>query len=171
MESDSARASSAAEARFRINDANSLPRVVKVVALDGPSRAVVERLAQRSWNGASFLIAPSVTVAPLGNSQSSTAISLRDLAGHSRPLLDEIACADLVVMIAFAGENAHAAATIGEACSLRRVATSALVIRGACTSDAVLSKTLQQLRPWMLMLVVATEEEDYVADILGALRA
>jgi hypothetical protein len=35
----------------------------------------------------------------------------------------------------------------------------------------MLSKTLQQLRPWMLMLVVATEEEDYVADILGALRA
>jgi hypothetical protein len=170
MESVSARASSAAEARFRIDDANSLPRVVKVVALDGPSQAVVERLAQRSWNGASLLLAPAVAVA-LGNGQSSATIFLRDLAGHARPLLDEIACADLVVMVAFAGENAPAAAIIGETCSLRRVTTSALVIRGACANDAALSRTLRQLRPWTLMLVVASEEEDYVADILSALRA
>ena len=42
---------------------------------------------------------------------------LSDLAGRTKDLIDEIATADLVVMIATAGENAHAAALIGEACS------------------------------------------------------
>ena len=37
-------------------------------------------------------------------------------------------------------------------------------------SDEALSKTLAQLRPWALMLVIASAEE-YIADMLTALRA
>jgi hypothetical protein len=41
MQSESARMSSAAEARFRIDAPNSKPRAVKVIALDRPSERVV----------------------------------------------------------------------------------------------------------------------------------
>jgi len=54
MESESARMSSAAEARFRIDYPNSKPRVVKVIALDAASERVVKDVAQRSWQRASF---------------------------------------------------------------------------------------------------------------------
>ena len=73
-------------------------------------------------------------------------------------------------MVSTAGQNAGAASIIGEACSLKRVMTTALVLGGTQISDDVLSKTLSQLRPWSLMLVIASAEE-YVADMLTALRA
>ena len=59
MQSESARMSSAAEARFRINAPNSKGRAVKVIALDQPSERVVKSLAQRQWNGATFFTASS----------------------------------------------------------------------------------------------------------------
>jgi hypothetical protein len=42
MDSESARMSSAAEAKFRIDKPNSQPRAVKVIALDGPSERIVK---------------------------------------------------------------------------------------------------------------------------------
>jgi hypothetical protein len=95
---------------------------------------------------------------------------LSDLRGRTKHLLEEINGADLVVMIATAGENASAAAMIGEACSLKRVMTSALVLGGESATDEALSKTLAQLRPWAQMLVIASSD-DYIADMLSALRA
>jgi hypothetical protein len=95
---------------------------------------------------------------------------LSDLAGRTKDLIDEVNSADLVVMIAQAGESAQAASIIGEACSVKRVMTTALVLGGAGVSDEALSKTLSHLRPWSLMLVIASAE-DYIADMLTALRA
>ena len=57
MQSESARMSSAAEARYRINAPNSKQRAVKVIALDAPSERIVKELAQRPWNGATFFTA------------------------------------------------------------------------------------------------------------------
>ncbi len=54
MESESARMSSAAEARFRIDYPNSQPRVIKVVALDAMSERVVKRVAEQTWQRANF---------------------------------------------------------------------------------------------------------------------
>jgi hypothetical protein len=48
--------------------------------------------------------------------------------------------------------------------------TTALVLSGSSISDEALSKTLSHLRPWALMLVIASAE-DYIADMLTALRA
>jgi hypothetical protein len=62
------------------------------------------------------------------------------------------------------------ASLIGEACSLKRVMTTALIVGSAGKSDEALSKTLAQLRPWSLMLVIANAEE-YIEDMLIALRA
>jgi hypothetical protein len=170
MASESARATTAAALRFRINDPNSKPRAVKVIALDTPSEAVVHRLAQSRWNQASFLTASAFGSAPHGDKAFSVKGWLNDLAGRTKDLVDEINSADLVVMIACAGENAQAASIIGEACSLRRITTTALIMGSASVSDEVLSRTLVQLRPWALMLVIASTDE-FIDDMLVALRA
>jgi len=170
MLSESARMSSAAEARFRIQAPNSKPRAVKVIALDAPSERIVKRLAAESWNGAAFFTASAFAGAPQGSDPFSVGGWLSDLAGRTKNLVDEVASADLVVMVATAGENAQAASLIGEACSLRRVMTTALVLGSAATSDEVLAKSLSYLRPWSLMVVIASAE-DYIADMLTALRA
>jgi hypothetical protein len=169
--SESARMSSAAEAQFRINDANAKPRRVKVIALDPPSEETVKRLSGRSWNGASFLTASSfASEPPAGLSTRGMQGWLSDLAGRTKDLIDEVATADLVVMVATPGENAWAAALIGEACSLRRVNTTGLILGAATASDEMLSRMLSQLRPWSLMLVIA-KGDDYIEDMLTALRA
>jgi hypothetical protein len=53
---------------------------------------------------------------------------------------------------------------------LRRVMTTGLIVGGEHASDEALSKTLSQLRPWSLMLVIANAD-DYIEDMLTALRA
>jgi hypothetical protein len=169
MLSESARVTSAAEARFRINEPNSKPRHVKVIALDRASEAVVKHLAQLRWNNASFFTASAFAGGPPGHGFSMPGW-LSDLAGRTKDLIDEVNSADLVVMVATAGEDAQAATLIGEACSLKRVNTTGLILGGASATDAMLSKTLSQLRPWSLMLVIASGE-DYVEDMLIALRA
>jgi hypothetical protein len=170
MLSESARMSSAAEARFRVQAPNSKPRAIKVIALDTPAEHVVKRLAQQEWQPATFFTASSFAGLPQGGDRFSVDGWLSDHAGRTKSLMDEVATADLVVMVATAGENAQAASLIGEACSARRVMTTALVLGGASTSDEVLAKSLSHLRPWSLMVVIASAE-DYVADMLTALRA
>ena len=84
-------------------------------------------------------------------------------------LLAEVPDADLVVMLVSGGNDAQAASVIGQACSEHRVMTHAIVVRAAATTDQRLSRTLAQLRPWSLMVVV-TNSDDYVEDILGSFR-
>lgn len=169
MRSESARMSSGAEARFRVDAPNAGARQVKVMALDRASEAVVMSLARSSWSGASFFTASAFSGA-LPDRDFSMRGWLADLTGRTRDLIAEVDSADLVVMVAAAGENAEAAALIGEACSLRRIGVTGLVLSGPSVTDAMLAKTLGQLRPWSLMLVIA-EGDDYVEDVLHALRA
>lgn len=158
MQSESARMSSRAEARFRIQDPNSKPRVIKVVALDSASEPIVKRVAERTWQNATFLSAAAFPDAA------------RDVSGQPKDLTKEVETADLVVMVAGPGGEAHAASVIGEACSARRVMTTCLLVGANRTSEEAVSKTLAQLRPWSLMLVVA-DPDDYIEGMLTALRA
>lgn len=148
MLTESARMSSAAEARYRLQVPNSLPRIVKVVALDPAAQAVVRQLALQTWQNATFHTAESF---------------MRDLDA-------EVASADLVVMVASPGGTAASVGTIGRACSDRRVTTTALLVGAADASDEALARTLRQIRPWSLMVVIANND-DYIADLLTALRA
>src|ERR1700709_788358 len=117
MQSESARMSSAAEARFRIDAPNSKPRAVKVIALDHPSERVVKEMAQRTWNGATFFTASAFGSAP--SAGESVSGWLRGIAGRTKNLMEELDSAALVVMIAAAAESAQAASIIGEACSVK----------------------------------------------------
>lgn len=170
MDSESARMSSAAEARFRVDYPNSKPRVVKVVALDTPSEQVVKRVAQRAWQRATFFTSIKFEGAPRGGESWSMQAWLGDLAGRAKALVEEVAGADLVVMVSTAGSSAQAAAVIGEACAARKVMTMALIIGSEQQSDEALSKTLATLRPYASMLVVANGDE-YIEEMLSALRA
>jgi hypothetical protein len=156
MLSESARMSSAAEARFRVQAPNSRPRAISVVALDAAGEGVVRRLATVGWKHATFLTAATNALA--------------DLAGRTRSVDDEVHTADLVVLVAGPGGQAHAAPLVGQACSLRRVMTTGFVVGVTSGSQSALSKTLAQLRPWSLMVVIA-ESDEYIDDMLTALRA
>jgi len=151
MVSESARMSTAAETRFRIDKPNSRPRAVKVIALDSRADVTMASLAEHEWSGATFFRAGELTDTP------------QRLAG-------EIDRADLVVMLVTAGEPANDVERIGQACSGRRVTTTGLILDSAQVSDEELSRTLSRLRPWALMLVIANSTE-YVEDMLRALRA
>jgi hypothetical protein len=227
MDSESARMSSAAEARYRIDYPNSKPRVVKVVALDAASEHVVKRVAERQWQGAAFFtsikfdgaptradepgsgrvsgvraielprwpLAPLASAAradepgsgrvsgvramdlphwPLASAAGGEGWSMQawlgDLAGRTKALVEEVASADLVVMVSSAGTSPQAAAVIGEACAVRKVMTMALIIGSEERSNDELSKTLATLRPYASMLVIASGDE-YIEEMLSALRA
>jgi hypothetical protein len=170
MLSESARVTTAAEAKFRIDYPNSKPRAVKVIALDPASEQVVKRLAEGKWQSASFFTSLKFDGAPRSGEGWSMKAWLSDLAGRTKDLIDEVASADLVVMVASAGTKPKAAAVIAEACSVRKVMTTALVIDSQTKSDDDLSKTLSALRPHAAMLVIASND-DYIDEMLVALRA
>ena len=138
--------SSAAEARFRIQVPPPTARAIRVIPLDPGSERLVATLAERVWSGVTFGRASTATD------------QLRD-----------VAATDLVVMVAAAGADASSAAIIGEACSRQRIPTATCVVRGASASDAALSRTLAQVRPWSLMVVIAGDHE-YVEDFLRSFR-
>src|SRR6202043_1662502 len=131
MQSESARMSSAAEAKFRIDRPNSQPRAVKVIALDAPSERIVKELARSPWQRASFLTASAFSGAPRSGRRFSMGVWLNDLAVRTKDLVDEVNSADLVVMVPTAGENAAAAAIIGEAGRAKHVMTTALILGAA----------------------------------------
>jgi hypothetical protein len=170
MPSESARMTTAAAARFRINDPNSQPRTIKVIALDPPSEAVVQRLAHGSWQRAAFFTSLKFDGAPRGGEGWSMKAWLHDLAGRTKDLIDEVSSADLIVMVASAGTDAAAATVIAEACVARKVMTTALIIGSASRTDEELSRTLASLRPYAAMLVIANND-DYIEAMLAALRA
>jgi hypothetical protein len=170
MLSESARMTTAAEAKYRIDAPNSKPRAIKVIALDKASERVVAQLAKLNWNRASFFTSLHFETPPQAGADWSMKAWLNDLAGRAKKLVDEIDTADLVIMVSTVGEKADAASVIGEACNLKHVMTTALILDSGSSSDEALSKTLLHLRPYASMLVVA-DDENYIETMLTALRA
>jgi hypothetical protein len=172
MVSESARMSSAAEARFRVQAPNSTPRATKVIALDEVGEAVVRRLARAGWEHATFFtVAPRGEPDDPGDASPAYARSvLCDLVGKNASVTDVVDTADLVVLVAGPGGHAQAAALLGQACSSRRVMTTGFIVGVGSASESALSKTLAQVRPWSLMVVIANSDE-YLDDMMTALRA
>ena len=138
MLSESARMTTAEEAKFRINAPNSKPRAIKVIALDKHSEAVVKKLAEGEWNKASFFTSVHFESPPQAGADWSMKAWLNDLAGRTIKLIDEVNTADLVVMVASAGEKAESASVIGEACAAKRVQATALIL-ARCNSNFCVS--------------------------------
>jgi hypothetical protein len=142
LRSSCAIAATAAEARFRI-DRPIGSRAAVVVALDDQAASVVDRVAERPWRGARFF--------------------------HARDeprLSEEVAKADLAVMIATAGADADAASSIANTCAEHGIMTAGLILGDRDEVAAAVSA----LRPYARNLMVTADEED-VAEVLTALRA
>ena len=167
--SECARATTAEESRFRVNYPNSRPRASRIIALDASSFSALRALKDYPWNGARFLRYVR------GQSASETLPGLpidavlEDFEGNQVSLTNEIANADVVVMVTTAGNAPEAAEIIGNACFVRAKMTTGLVLKSAGNGDDI-DRTLQAMRPFAAMLVVSTGEE-YIAEMLTALRA
>lgn len=137
-------AATAKEARFRI-DRPIGSRAALIVALDDDAAALVDRVAERPWGGARFLHA--------GESSEGR-------------LAEELADADVAIMIATADADAHVAEAIAAACATRGIMTAGLIVGARADVVAAVSA----LRPYARNLMVTDDEED-VAEVLTALRA
>ena len=166
MLSESARMTTAAALRFRIQEPNARVRATSVIALDPASEPFVARLAEDRWNHATFLKSPE-DVGAAGPDADEGWLTTFD--GRRTRIREAVDSADQVIMVAAAGGRADAAALVGRACSDRRVTTTALIVGAGDAADADISKTLAQLRPWSLMVVIASRD-DYVRDMMTALR-
>jgi hypothetical protein len=168
--SECARMNSARESRFRIDHPSSAPRVAKVIALDEKSAGTSSLLARATAGRARFFKATARGV-PLSAEEDEAGEDLLLLASDGSParLSDELRSADLVVMVAAAGERAEAAAIIGRACFARAIMTTGVIL-GQPEREAEAAVTLNDLRPYAAMLVV-TSDEEYLAEMLAALRA
>ena len=139
-----AKAATAEEARFRI-DRPIGSRSALIVALDDEAADVVDRVAERPWGAARFM---------------------RPADQSEARLDEELADADVAIMIGTATADAGTAATIARICAARGIMTNGLVLGARDdVADAV-----SALRPYARNLMITDDEED-VAEVLTALRA
>lgn len=155
-------AATAAEARYRI-DRPIGSRSARVVALDAGAAEVVGRVAEQPWGGARFFTCEAGTRANGGGPDD---LVLRATDGLESQLSDELADADVAIMIATVGDGAAAASTVAHACGLRGIMTAGLIL-GARRE---VGPALTALRPHARVLMVTDDESD-VAEVLTALRA
>jgi hypothetical protein len=158
-----AMAATVAEARFRINGPNPPPRATCIVALDRGAAAVISRAAQQRWQGAHFFTYEPVP--PAGGDGGPPDTVLRAPDGSRARLSDELASADMTVMVATSDDGAEAASVVGEICTRLGIMTTGLVIGQGRAAVAV-----SALRRHARVLVVSGDEDD-LPDVLTALRA
>jgi hypothetical protein len=168
MQTESARINNANEAKFRIKAPNSLTRAIKIIALDRASEEALLQVAQKKWNGASFLSASSFSSLSSDNRFSNE--WLTDLAGKTRDLVREIKSSDSVIMVGTAGHDLSCGALIGEVCSLNHVLTTGLILGDRGRGGAQLTRSIAALRQHVIMLV-ATSDEGYLEAMLSWLKA
>ena len=162
--SSCARATTAAEMRYRIDRPIRGRRGARIIGLDTGADAIVERISHQHWGHARFFtLAGPVAVVGDGGSES---VMLRDADGAVSNLLAELEDADVVIMVATTESDAAAATIIGAACTVRGIMTAGLVIG----DRALVGATVVVLRPHARVLMVSGDERD-VIDVLTALRA
>jgi hypothetical protein len=165
--SSCARATTAAEARYRISAPEFTHRSCRVIALDRWSAAIVRDTAAKPWGGGHFLVFESALPddallrrAPGEGADRNAATAL---------LSEELDGADTVVMVASAEGSAGAASLSGDAAAARGIMSAGLVVPGqaqeAPSSDGIVSA----LRPNAMVLVILRDATD-LPEVLSALR-
>jgi hypothetical protein len=139
-----AKATTAEEARFRI-DRPIGSRAALILALDDDAAEVVGRVAERPWGAARFM-------APADQSESR--------------LAEELADADVAIMVATADVDAGVAAVVARLCGQRGIMTAGLVLGDRLD----VAEAVTALRPYARNLMITDDEED-LAEVLTALRA
>jgi ClpP class serine protease len=154
LQNSCALATTAGEARFRIDVPIEPSRATRIVALDEDSAEVVRRVSEQDWHHARFYTTDE------------EGLALTTTDGEHARLIDELDGVDATVMVAAGDQGAEAAATIGAACTVRGIMTAGLVL----TTGESVSAALTALRPHARVLMVPAEEED-LTELLRAIRA
>jgi hypothetical protein len=155
--SSCARAATAAETRYRIDAPIVSSRGARVVALDAGAAAVAARVATQPWGNARFFSCEA-----LGQDK----LAIRGIGNAPADLDDQLADADVVVMIATEDSGAAAAYAIGKACWERSIMTAGVVV--AVGDEG--RQAVAALRPHARVLLPSADESD-VTELLTALRA
>jgi hypothetical protein len=162
--SSCARATTAAEMRYRIDRPIRGRTGARIIGLDAGADAIVARISHEPWGHARFFtLAAPVSEVGDGGSES---VTLRDADGEVSSLLAELEEADVVIMVDTTESDAAAATIVGAACTVRGSMTAGLVIG----ERALVGDTVAAVRPHARVLMVSTDERD-VIDVLTALRA
>lgn len=149
-------AATAAESRYRIDAPIAPSRGARVVALDAGAAEAVSRVAAKEWATARFL-----TCDPAAGG-----LELLGVGGAVVDLDEQLANADVVVMIASADTAADGASALGRACWERGIMTAGLVLGDGLQAQ----QAVAALRPHARVLLPAADESD-VTELLSALRA
>lgn len=168
MLSESARVTTAQEARYRIPYPNSKERAHKIIALDAESAQLVDEVAKKEWHGVRFFSSLSFETGDPQNGELKG--WLNDIAGRTMDLLSEIKSADSVMVICAAGSDARAVSVIAEGCKLHNKTLVGLIMPHASSTDEEISTSLNYMRPYTRMLVLGGGV-DFIEAMLTALRA
>ena len=167
--SSCAKATTAAEAHFRIDVPIAPARAARVVAFDEEAASVLRRVAELPWSSARFFVCENISDVN-GRGTDASEVALRGLNGVPASLSDELADADLTLMVATvdidAAAPAAAAVAIGTACATRGIMTAGLILG----TDYEFTPVVSALRRFARVLMVPSDEAD-VIDVLTALRA
>jgi hypothetical protein len=163
--SSCARATTAAEASFRIDYPLAPSRATRVLALDDAAREAVAAAAAGDWNNARFY-----ALASPGEEDPADAVeSIAPGAVPDSPLVEGLDGVDAVLMVAASDAGAEAAAVLGAACREHGVMTAGLALSGPEERDAEI-EALAALRPWARILLVPADRDDLI-ELLRAIRA
>ncbi len=172
MISESARMATTKEARYRIRGPNSMPRSVKLIALDDGSVPLVQRLAGAKPERTVFVL-PSFCNEHENGAPASAVPALKawmsDLVERVDAFVDGLDPSDLVTMVATNGDGSDLAASLGERCARRGVAVTVIVVSTEDAYTAARSAMLGRLRRHAAMLIVVNDS-NYLEEMLAALR-
>ena len=164
LASSCARATTAAEARFRINRPIEPRHGARIVALDDRAATIVRYASRRPWHAARFFTLAVGVPALEGDGYDDIALHCTD--GTSSRLSDELVAGDVFVMVATTEADARAAAAIGRAAATRGIMTAGVVM-----GDRVeVEHAVAALRPYARVLLVTRDDQD-LSEVLSALRA
>lgn len=156
--SSCARAATAAEARYRIDNPIAPARGARVVALDDGAATVVGLVAAESWVNARFFACRGAD---------EDTLELRGIGGAPASLPEQLADADVVVMVATDDAGAACAYALGKACWERGIMTAGLVLADGPEAGRA---AVAALRPHARVLLPSADVTD-VVELLTALRA
>jgi hypothetical protein len=151
--SSCAYATTAEEARYRIDGSIAPARATRIFALDEAGLEVTRAAAMHSWFNARFFAYEG-------------AAGLRHLDGHAADLTAELAGVDAAVMVGGPASDVAAAAAIGAACFARGIMTAGLVL----TAREQARPALAAMRPYARVLLVPADPGD-LQELLTAIRA
>jgi hypothetical protein len=162
--STSARATTAGEARYRLDYPLAPARAPRVIALDRGADAIVRRVAALPWDSARFYLSTGAPTSD-GNGGDPDDLWLKEAAGLDARLSDVLAGVDAVIMVATNDEGASTAALVGAACTDRAIMSAGIIV-----GEHVVDRTVAALRPHARILLVSEDQGDLDA-LLLAVRA